>query len=69
MELNFPPPGQGVSLKAFGSEAAEQAERMLLASMVEREPCTYVQLAKLLGVDPKTLRAKLRKYGLDKRVA
>jgi len=69
MELKIPPPGQEVNLKAFASEAAEQAERILLASMLQRERCAYVQLAKLLGVDPKTLRAKLRRYGLDRRAA
>ena len=69
LALTLPPMGQGTSLSAFRSEAAEQAERILLSGMLQRQRSTYAQLARLLGVDPKTLRAKLRKYGMDKRVA
>lgn len=54
-----------LDLKAFGAEAAEQAERSLLVELIRRSSMTCAQLAKMLGVDPKTLRAKLRKYHLE----
>jgi len=54
-----------IDLKALGAEAAEQAERLLLAALLRRGHMSGAQLAKLLGVDPKTLRSKLRRYGLD----
>jgi len=41
------------------------AERALLENILGRGSHSHAQLARLLNVDPKTLRAKLRKYGLD----
>ena len=55
----------GLDLKAFSAEAAEQAERTLLHTLLRRASMNYTQLAKMLSVDPKTLRAKLRKYRLE----
>ncbi|MEI7893089.1 MAG: sigma-54 dependent transcriptional regulator [Myxococcales bacterium] len=54
-----------IDLKAFGLQAASQAERFLLETMVHRRRISSAQMAKLLGVDPKTLRSKLRRYGLE----
>jgi len=54
-----------IDLKALGAEAAGQAERLLLAALLRRRHLSGAQLAKLLCVDPKTLRTKLRRYGLD----
>ncbi len=54
-----------IDLKALGSRAAEQAERSLLAALLRRGRVSAAQLARLLRIDPKTLRMKLRKYGLD----
>ncbi|HVE84041.1 MAG TPA: sigma 54-interacting transcriptional regulator, partial [Myxococcales bacterium] len=56
-----------IDLKALGAEAAEQAERSLLAALLRRGRTSGAQMAKLLSVDPKTLRTKLRRYGLEER--
>jgi DNA-binding NtrC family response regulator len=58
-----------IDLKALGARAAEEAERSLLRALVHRERMSGAQMARLLGVDPKTLRAKLRRYGLEVRHA
>jgi DNA-binding NtrC family response regulator len=60
-------PGLGTSeidLKAYAAEAGEQAERSLLTALLCRGRMSGAQMAKMLSVDPKTLRAKLKKYGL-----
>jgi len=53
-----------IDLKALGCEAAEQAERLLLEALMRRSGLSGAQMARMLNVDPKTLRMKLRKYGL-----
>jgi DNA-binding NtrC family response regulator len=53
-----------IDLKALGCEAAEQAERLLLEALMRRSGQNGAQMARMLNVDPKTLRMKLRKYGL-----
>jgi DNA-binding NtrC family response regulator len=53
-----------IDLKAIGARAAEQTERSLLETLVRRNRMSGAQMARLLGVDPKTLRTKLRRYGL-----
>ena len=58
-----------IDLKAFGAQAAEHAERSLLQALLRRPRMTGTQMARLLGVDPKTLRTKLRRYGLEARLA
>ncbi|MDD5309181.1 MAG: sigma-54 dependent transcriptional regulator [Deltaproteobacteria bacterium] len=58
-----------IDLKSLGAQAAEQAERSLLKALVRRGPMSGAQMAKMLGVDPKTLRTKLRRYGLETRLA
>jgi transcriptional regulator with GAF, ATPase, and Fis domain len=55
---------QGVDLKAVSAAAAEAAERKLLTKIFHSTRLTQLELAKLLNVDPKTLRAKLRQFGL-----
>ena len=57
-----------IDLKALGTQAAELAEKSLLQAMVRRGRMSGAQMAKTLGVDPKTLRTKLRRYGLDPRL-
>lgn len=57
-----------IDLKALGAQAAEQAERSLLQTLVRRRRMSGSQMAKMLGVDPKTLRTKLRRYGLEPRL-
>ena len=58
-----------IDLKALGAQAAEQAERSLLQVLVRRGRMNGTQMARLLGVDPKTLRTKLKRYGLETRLA
>ena len=57
--------GPEVDLKALGARAAEQAERSLLRALLGRGLRSSAHLARMLSVDPKTLRQKLRRYGLD----
>ena len=57
--------GVEVDLKALGARAAEEAERSLLQALVRRGLRSSAHLARLLSVDPKTLRQKLRRYGID----
>jgi DNA-binding NtrC family response regulator len=56
--------GSEIDLKAYAAEAGEQAERSLLTALLCRGRMSGAQMAKMLNVDPKTLRAKLKKYGL-----
>ena len=58
--------GTHINLKALGTLAAEQAERSLLQTLLRRRQMSGAQLARTLGVDPKTLRVKIRKYGLER---
>jgi transcriptional regulator with GAF, ATPase, and Fis domain len=64
IQIDLPLEDGGMDLKALTSLAGEQAERAILEAMVERGH-SQARLARLLNVDPKTLRGKLRKYGLD----
>jgi DNA-binding NtrC family response regulator len=57
--------GVEVDLKALGARAAEEAERSLLQALVRRGLRSGAHLARLLSVDPKTLRQKLRRYRID----
>ena len=54
-----------LDLKDVAAAAAELAERTLLSSLVRDSTTSRARLARRLNVDPKTLRAKLRKYGLE----
>ena len=54
-----------IDLKALGTKAAEQAERSVLTTLVRRGRPSGARMARMLNVDPKTLRMKLRKYGLE----
>ncbi|MBI5490275.1 MAG: sigma-54-dependent Fis family transcriptional regulator [Deltaproteobacteria bacterium] len=64
VELDIPLARTGVDLKAVGALAAEQAEQALLRELLARGGLSLGRLSRLLDVDPKTLRAKLKKYGL-----
>ena len=57
--------GGPIDLKALGARAAEQAERSLIQTLIRQGSRSSAYLAKRLSVDPKTLRLKLRRYGLD----
>jgi DNA-binding NtrC family response regulator len=53
-----------VDLKKIRQQAAEEAERAVIEKMMKQSPLTQSKLAALLGLDRKTLRAKLQKLGL-----
>ncbi len=57
-----------IDLKAMGAEAAEKAERSLLVTLLLDRRMSRTRMAKVLGVDPKTLRSKLRRYGLEETI-
>lgn len=52
------------SLREAGRQAAEEAERALLLKTLHQTHWNRVKAAKALGVDYKTLRLKIRRYGL-----
>ena len=57
-----------IDLKAMGAEAAEKVERSLLARLLQDRRMSRTRMARVLGVDPKTLRSKLRRYGLEEAI-
>jgi transcriptional regulator with GAF, ATPase, and Fis domain len=57
-------PGAGIDLKKIRQEAAEEAEKNVIQKIIGRSASTQSELAKLLGVDRKTLRLKLKKLGI-----
>jgi DNA-binding NtrC family response regulator len=78
--VTTPTPGEGLSvevkftlelvpgatdLKALAKVGEENAERAVLEAVLKQQRHNRAQLARLLNVDAKTLRDKLRKYGLD----
>jgi DNA-binding NtrC family response regulator len=65
LEIEIEPEASQIDLKALGAQAAELAERTLLQTLIRRRRMSGSKMARLLGVDPKTLRAKLRRYGVD----
>jgi DNA-binding NtrC family response regulator len=65
VELEIPLDETGTDLKAVGTRAAEEAERALLRHLLAGGARSLARLSRLLDVDPKTLRSRLRKYGLD----
>ena len=64
VELDIPLDETGMDLKAVAARAAEEAERALLRELLSQGDRNLARLSRLLDVDPKTLRARLRKYGL-----
>jgi DNA-binding NtrC family response regulator len=65
MEIEFGTGVEDLDLKALANVATEKAERAVLETVLKQGRYSHAQLAKLMNVDPKTLRAKLRKYGLE----
>jgi two-component system, NtrC family, response regulator AtoC len=53
-----------LDLKAVAARNAEEIEKAILTEILERRHFAQHELCSLLKLDPKTLRAKLRKYGL-----
>ena len=64
--LEFEIPEGDVDLKAVAAEAAERAERAVLTALVARGVRSVAELARLVHVDDKTLRDRLRRFGLSR---
>src|SRR3990170_1303617 len=55
-----------LDIKSLKSVAAEDAEREVILNIMKNNPfLTKGRLAQILKIDPKTLRTKLKKFGLD----
>jgi DNA-binding NtrC family response regulator len=65
VEIGLDLHGAGVDLKAMGAEAADKVERSLLAALLGDREMSRARIAKVLGIDPKTLRSKIRRFGLE----
>lgn len=57
--------GERVDLKKIRAQAGEEAERRILRDLLRKSSLKKSDLAKKLGVDRKTLRAKMRKLGIS----
>ena len=64
IEIDFLAESDGLDLKALIGAASEKVEHAILNAMMQKG-LSQALLAKRMNVDPKTLRSKLRKYGLD----
>jgi DNA-binding NtrC family response regulator len=69
LEIEVGLQGREIDLKDLAARAARRAERALLQALISRGAMSAVQMAKLLRLDPKTLRTKLQRYGLEARRA
>jgi DNA-binding NtrC family response regulator len=58
-----------LDLKATVAQSAEEFEKTVLSEILERCHFNQHELCNLLNLDPKTLRAKLHKYGLKTRLS
>ena len=56
---------KGIHLKELSAKAAEDAERKIIREVMNKKKFTRAQLAEFLGVDPKTLRSKLKKLEIS----
>ena len=56
---------KGIRLKDLSAEAAEAAEGNIIREVMNKRKFTQAQLAEFLAVDPKTLRAKLRRLKIS----
>ena len=65
VDVSFGIAATDLDMKAIGIRAAEHAERSFLHALLMKPHVSAARLAGMLNIDPKTLRTKLRKYGLD----
>ena len=65
MEIELGDDLDSFNLKALANAATEKAERAVLEALVRKGRHSRVQLARMLNLDPKTLRTRLRKYGIE----
>ncbi len=56
---------KGIHLKELSGKAAESAERKIIHEVMSKKKLRGAQLAEFLDVDPKTLRAKLKRLGIS----
>lgn len=56
-------PEEGMDLKKLSAKAQEEAEKRLILEAMKRTDLNQSKLAKLLGIDRKTLRARLKDAG------
>ena len=56
-----------LDLKTLVADYSEEIERQVLSELLLKRNFTQAELSTLLQVDPKTLRAKLQKFGLKTR--
>jgi len=56
-----------LDLKTLVADYSEEIERQVLSELLLKRNFTQAELSALLQVDPKTLRAKLQKFGLKTR--
>lgn len=56
-------PEEGMDLKKLSAKAQEEAEKKLILEVMKRMDLNQSQLAQLLGIDRKTLRARLKDAG------
>jgi DNA-binding NtrC family response regulator len=57
--------GERVDLKKIRGQAAAEAERRIITDLLTKSSRKKSEIAKQLGVDRKTLRAKMRKLGIS----
>ncbi|MBI4639619.1 MAG: sigma-54-dependent Fis family transcriptional regulator [Candidatus Tectomicrobia bacterium] len=57
--------GKRLDFKQFRDRVVEEAEKELITRIIHRGYFKKSQLAEFLNIDPKTLRAKLKKFGLE----
>lgn len=58
--------GESMGLKALSAKAQEEVERKIIFAVMKRRNLNKSQLARFLGVDLKTMRAKLKRFGVDR---
>ncbi len=56
-----------LDIKTLVARYSEEIEEQVLSELLHKRNFTQAELSALLQVDPKTLRAKLQKFGLKTR--
>jgi DNA-binding NtrC family response regulator len=66
VDLAFTPtgdPAQPINLKQIKEWVGREAERHVILELQKRTHLSQQELARILGVDPKTLRSRLKELG------
>jgi two-component system, NtrC family, response regulator HydG len=64
-ELPLPPGSEPLNLREIKEWAGREAQRRVILELQKRMHLNRQQLARILGVDPKTLRARLKELSAD----